>query len=282
MTPAKRDTSNTAADSRKQPAAKSKTPTARKPKPAGDAASGGAKKDRDICFVISPFGGWYDKYFDDVYAPAIDAADLDPRRVDDWYRPSAIVQDIWGLVSSCRVMLADLTGKNTNVFYELGLAHAVGKPVVLLTQDLADVPFDLQSLRVLVYKLEDPTWAEDLRSGITQALREVLDDPAEAILTPFVKQTVEKKPHISSEDRRLLRLQREVTALSSQMDEVLRGSPRTRSRRRDIGPAAAEAVIREFLDEGMPTRLIVERVAELGPPPDWILERVGEMRARRK
>jgi hypothetical protein len=50
------------------------------------------------------------------------------------------------------VILADLTNKNPNVFYELGLAHAVGTPVILLAQSIDDVPFDLRPVRTIIYE----------------------------------------------------------------------------------------------------------------------------------
>jgi hypothetical protein len=50
---------------------------------------------RDVCFVIMPFGGWLDDYYQDIYCPAIEAAGLEPHRADDLFRPSTIVNDIW-------------------------------------------------------------------------------------------------------------------------------------------------------------------------------------------
>jgi len=55
-----------------------------------------------------------------------------------------IMQQIWVYILNARVLIAELTGKNPNVFYELGLAHAQGKDVILLTQSINDVPFDLR------------------------------------------------------------------------------------------------------------------------------------------
>src|SRR4051812_22114390 len=95
-------------------------------------------KSKGTCFVIAPFGGWNDRYYDEVFRAAVQKVGLTPARADDLYRPSAIVNDIWGFVRSSKVLLADLTGKNPNVFYELGLAHASQKPVVLLTQAIED------------------------------------------------------------------------------------------------------------------------------------------------
>jgi hypothetical protein len=109
-----------------------KKPTARKAKKPV------RKKKQGTCFVISPFGGWHDDYHREIFCSAIEAAGLEPTRADDLFRSSNIVHDIWHFVSSSRVMLADLTGKNPNVFYELGLAHAARKPVLGLTHKLLE------------------------------------------------------------------------------------------------------------------------------------------------
>jgi hypothetical protein len=50
--------------------------------------------DKQICFVIMPFGGWLDDYYETVYTPAIVRAGLEPHRADDLFRPSTIVNDI--------------------------------------------------------------------------------------------------------------------------------------------------------------------------------------------
>jgi hypothetical protein len=90
------------------------------------------KTSGNTCFTIMPFGGWFDEYYTSIYKPAIISAGLHPCRADDWYRPSAIVNDIWAYTKSAKLILADLTGKNPNVFYELGLAHALAKPAILI------------------------------------------------------------------------------------------------------------------------------------------------------
>ena len=88
----------------------------------------GKPKSSGICFVVMPFGGWFDGYYEHIYSPAIESVGLEPRRADDLYRPSNIVNDIWSLTKAARVVLADLSGKNANIFYKLGLAHALAKP----------------------------------------------------------------------------------------------------------------------------------------------------------
>src|SRR5687767_11023774 len=56
------------------------------------------KKKEDVCFVLSPFGGWHDDYHRDIFCSAINAAGLEPARADDLFRSSNIVHDIWHLV----------------------------------------------------------------------------------------------------------------------------------------------------------------------------------------
>lgn len=71
--------------------------------------------------------------------------------MDDIWANSAIIQDIFDLIFVSSIVVVDFTGKNSNVMYETGIAHTLGKHVVPITQSIDDVPFDLQSHRVLKY-----------------------------------------------------------------------------------------------------------------------------------
>ena len=71
------------------------------------------------------------------------------------------------------------------MFYELGLAHAAHKPVVFTSGKVEDVPFDLRHLRVIVYDIREPQWADKLRRLITDYLRNAAKDPARSIPHPF-------------------------------------------------------------------------------------------------
>ena len=72
-------------------------------------------------------------------------------RADDVRGTSLITWDIWERINRARFLIADLTDLNANVFYELGLAHALSKEVVLITQSMEFVPFDLKALRCICY-----------------------------------------------------------------------------------------------------------------------------------
>jgi hypothetical protein len=82
-------------------------------------------------------------------------------------------------------LLADLSGKNANVFYELGLAHAAPKPVVFTSSNTEDVPFDLRHLRVIIYDIREPEWATRLRKSIADYLRNAMKEPGKPIPHPF-------------------------------------------------------------------------------------------------
>ncbi len=87
-------------------------------------AAGVTRMPNDTCFVITPFGLPFDRYYKNIFVPAIEEAGLRPVRGDSIFLPSAIMQDIWRLLSDAKILIADMTGRNPNVFYELGLAHA--------------------------------------------------------------------------------------------------------------------------------------------------------------
>jgi hypothetical protein len=136
---------------------------------------------------MMPFGQWFDRYYQDIYAPAIREAGLEPVRADELFTTGSVVEQIWDQIENAKVLLADLSGKNANVFYELGLAHAARKPVVFTSADSEDVPFDLRHLRVIIYDIREPEWADRLRTSIADYLRNAMKDPGKSIPHPFRK-----------------------------------------------------------------------------------------------
>ena len=103
----------------------------------------------ETCFVIMPFGEEFAAIYEDVIVPSIRSVNLHPFRADDIFsKVGPVISGIWGAIRDARIVIADLSGRNPNVFYELGLAHGIGRKVLLLSQDIDDVPFDLSHLRV--------------------------------------------------------------------------------------------------------------------------------------
>ena len=225
------------------------------------------------CFTIMPFGGWFDDYYSNIYCPAIESAGLVPKRADDLYRPSAIVHDIWNYTKNCRLVLADLTGKNPNVFYELGLAHAIAKPAILVTESIADVPFDLRALRVLEYDKNDSAWGGVLRDKIATAIREVLESPLQSVLPSFLE--VDKAPRapVSEHQKELLEIRQELELVRRELRRS-RDFDRHRTSPRD----EADEMIDRYLSIGMPLEMIVGRVSATGVPESYILRRISQRR----
>ncbi|MDX1972685.1 MAG: hypothetical protein SFY68_09160 [Candidatus Sumerlaeia bacterium] len=141
----------------------------------------------DNCFVMMPFGGFYDIYYKEIYMPAIKDAGFEPVRADDLFSTGMFIEQIWEQVRKAKVLLAELTGKNANVYYELGLSHAIQKPVVFVSGTIDDVPSDLRHLRVITYEVRQPNWAIELRKQITSYLKNAKQDPEKSIPATFRK-----------------------------------------------------------------------------------------------
>lgn len=139
----------------------------------------------DSCFVLMPFGDWFDTYYRDIYLAAIKDAGFEPVRADDLFETGSVMEQIWTQIRKAKVLLADLTGKNPNVFYELGLAHALRKPVVFVAATIDDVPFDLRHLRIVLYDVRSPNWAAQVRTQITTYLKNTRSEPEKSIPQPF-------------------------------------------------------------------------------------------------
>lgn len=97
------------------------------------------------------------------------ACGLRCRRADDIWENPAVIQDVVSLIDKSRVVICDCTGRNPNVFYETGIAHALGREVILITQSPEDIPFDLRHLRYVHY-LNNGEGLAQLASRLQQRL----------------------------------------------------------------------------------------------------------------
>lgn len=138
-------------------------------------------KEGATCFVMQPFTDVLGSYYDSIFRPAIEQAGLIAIRADDdIFATGKIMDQVWRGIRGATVLVAELTTKNPNVFYELGLAHALEKPVVLVSSNQEDVPFDLRHIRAILYDQSDPFWGQKLIDKIADNIRSALTDPEEA------------------------------------------------------------------------------------------------------
>lgn len=136
----------------------------------------------DSCFVIMPFADPIGGYYELIYEPAIKKTGLTPVRADtDIFGTGKIIEQIWAGLKRAKVLVAELTGRNPNVLYELGLAHALNKPVVLISSNEEDVPFDVRHVRVIYYDVNDPFWGEKLIAKVAENVASALANPSDAI-----------------------------------------------------------------------------------------------------
>lgn len=171
----------------------------------------------EICFVIMPFGGYFDNYYQMCYAPAIQECGLLAHRADDMYRPSTIVDDIWVYTQKAKIILADITGKNPNVFYELGLAHALAKPAILITESIEDVPFDLRSLRIIERDKNNPNWGNSLKEKIALSIKETIQSPRNSVLPSFLRIDPASSPAVPRNEINNLRILEDLALIKDEL-----------------------------------------------------------------
>lgn len=100
--------------------------------------------------AMMPFSREFDRVYEAITMAAIEAGG-ECKRADDIWEHSAVIQEVYSLISKSTLVVCDFSSKNTNVFYEAGIAHSLGRAVIPIVQHMADIPFDLQHHRTLVY-----------------------------------------------------------------------------------------------------------------------------------
>ena len=109
------------------------------------------RRDDRLVAAMMPF----DPRFDPVQQAlreTVQAAGMTFQRADNIWEHDHVVQDVVTLISRAAVVICDLSGRNANVFYEMGIAHTLGREVILITQSAADIPFDVVHIRNIRYR----------------------------------------------------------------------------------------------------------------------------------
>lgn len=125
-------------------------------------------------FMLMPFG--YDEineFYEDHIKIPLKEMDFNCMRADDIFSNNSIIDDIWRNINEARIIIADLTHRNPNVFYEVGIAHTLGKEVILLSQEKDDIPFDLRHIRTIFYK-NTPRGAEQFTMQLVNTVNSIL------------------------------------------------------------------------------------------------------------
>lgn len=138
-----------------------------------------------------PFSGKVNSYYESLYKKVIQESGMTSLRVDELYGPKPIISDITEGIAKADIVLADLTNRNPNVNYELGIAHTLGKPTILIAQSKADISFDYQHIRIYFYDTSDINWQNDLSKYISNSINVIKNNPTGFSLFDYA--LVEKK-----------------------------------------------------------------------------------------
>lgn len=108
-------------------------------------------KSKPKAFVAMQFAEPYDTFYREVIQKQAEDAGFEVFRIDEKTGPGVIFQDIQREIEQSAIVIAEITPANPNVFYEVGYAHALAKPTILLAQRDSKLPFDIRSFRVVFY-----------------------------------------------------------------------------------------------------------------------------------
>src|SRR6201991_3375551 len=150
----------------------------------------GLKSARPLCFVLMPFGRKtdapgrttdFDAVYREIIAPAVSEAELDPIRADEEKIGGAIHKRMFERLMLCNYAVADITGANPNVFYELGIRHALRpRSTVIVFVAGTVIPFDIALVRGIAYKTDgrgEPIETEGPIAAMAEQLRSARGNP---------------------------------------------------------------------------------------------------------
>lgn len=123
-------------------------------------------------FVLMPFEADFDGVYTDLIVAPLQSAGFKVSRADSLLNQRNILADVVAGIARADLIVADVTGLNPNVMYELGLAHALGKRTVMITQEISSLPFDLRPYRANEYSVNFTR---------AQALADLMKDIGEAV-----------------------------------------------------------------------------------------------------
>jgi hypothetical protein len=184
----------------------------------------------DVCFFISPIGAEgsevrcrSDAVNNFIVKPAVASLGLRTVRADEVDRPGQMTLDVFRHVVNAKAAVADLTGANPNVFYELAVRHTVQLPVVLIVDEheVAALPFDINQMRVISLDHRDLASVDRAKAAITAHLTEALAGAVDSPIGTMLN--VEALSHGGSAEQALAELSTQVEGLGGLVLDLHRG-----------------------------------------------------------
>lgn len=150
-----------------------KTINPRRQRPSVFSISEHERIELQLASVMMPFDAGFAPVYVAIQQASV-ACGLVARRADEIWEAPGIIQDVVSLIDRGRIVVCDLTGRNPNVFYEAGIAHTLGREVIMITQNSHDVPFDLRHLRYITY-LNNHEGLAALTQSLQARMQTILD-----------------------------------------------------------------------------------------------------------
>ena len=139
---------------------------------------------KGTCFVIAPIGDdgsperiRSDQVLKYIIEPVVDSIGYVALRADQISKSGSITNQVIEHLIDDALVIADLTGHNPNVFYELALRHAIRKPVVLIIEEGEDIPFDIKTERTIFFNHTDLASVDRCKNALTAQIKAVGSDP---------------------------------------------------------------------------------------------------------
>jgi hypothetical protein len=127
------------------------------------------EQDNIDIFVLMPFKAKLEKVYTEHIKKMCAKLGLTIRRADEVLTPGPFMEKVWDGICAAKLILADCTEKNPNVFYEIGMAHTVGKKVMLITRSEKDIPSDIKHFDYIPY-IYDPEGVDALVNKLSNFL----------------------------------------------------------------------------------------------------------------
>lgn len=128
---------------------------------------------KGTAFVLLPHNSEFDQIYEAIIRPSMEANGLVPLKADNIYQPGNILSQVWQEIRSAEVIVADVSGHNPNVIFELGLCYGIQRCPIILTRDPEELPFNLRNLRYIHYN-NDSIGGQNLKNKLTSTVKEFL------------------------------------------------------------------------------------------------------------
>jgi hypothetical protein len=125
--------------------------------------------ERDLCFVLMEFKPPYTDIFDHLIKPTVELEGFRCIKSNDIFSMTSVIEDIWANINKATLVIAEISGNNPNVMYELGICHTVGKNVMMITQNPDKIPFNFRHMRCYPYSNDIPG-GDELKKNIRSIL----------------------------------------------------------------------------------------------------------------